>query len=146
MKERATRGSLALVAEHVPPQARLEQIGQSIQRVGVYDNGSANPWFLLGIQQGEVPFASVPIPILRLAYTPATVDNTDESLADSDMIWLGFFFLNRPGMPGKDSCPFHLNNVRLWTKQVPMDPRNATGTESSLPTFSLSSSRRRKTS
>jgi hypothetical protein len=44
--------------EHVPPQARLEQIGKSIQRVGVYDNGSANPWFLLGIQQGEVPFAS----------------------------------------------------------------------------------------
>jgi hypothetical protein len=74
----------------------------------------------------------IPLPILRLAQTLAMVDNTEESLAASDMMWLGFFFLFRPGeytMPAEDSLPFHIDDVRLWAQQVPIDPRTATDAE-----------------
>jgi hypothetical protein len=74
----------------------------------------------------------VPIPILRLAQTLAVMDNTEESLAAADMMWLGFFFLLRPGeytMPAEDSHPFHLDDIRLWNQLVAVDPKTATDAE-----------------
>jgi hypothetical protein len=66
----------------------------------------------------------IPLPILHQATAIAIAANDDVSLAISDMMWIAFFFLLRPGeytQPAEDSHPFHLADIRLWRGSVAID-------------------------
>ena len=55
--------------------------------------------------------------ILQRAYEIAVARNTPKFLALADMIWLGFFFLGRPGeytRPSEDSTPFWACDATLF--------------------------------
>jgi hypothetical protein len=66
----------------------------------------------------------IPIPILHEATKLATADGSETAFAALDMMWLGFFFLLRPGeytKPASDSHPFRLADVKLWVNNTPLD-------------------------
>jgi hypothetical protein len=66
----------------------------------------------------------IPLPILHQATAIATAANDPVSLALSDMMWIAFFFLLRPGeytQPAEDSHPFRLADIRLWKNSIAVD-------------------------
>lgn len=74
----------------------------------------------------------IPLPILHQAAAIASAANDETSLALSDMMWLAFFFLLRPGeytQPATDSHPFRLSDIRLWNNADPVDVFLATADE-----------------
>jgi len=51
----------------------------------------------------------VPVPVLQRAYEIAAQIGTPKALATADMMWLGFFFLGRPGeytAKSEESSPY----------------------------------------
>jgi hypothetical protein len=69
----------------------------------------------------------IPIPLLHEATRLATVDGSATALAVSDMLWIAFFFLLRPGeytKPASDSHPFRLCDVKLWLNSTPVHVKN----------------------
>ena len=70
----------------------------------------------------------IPISILHHASTMAAAAGDPLSLAASDLMWLAFFFLLRPGeyaFSAADSHPFRLSAISLWSHDVPVDPLTA---------------------
>ena len=62
----------------------------------------------------------LPVPLLRAASDIALHGNSAVSQALSDCLWIGFFFLNRPGEyanPTDVSAPFRICDVSLWYQE-----------------------------
>jgi hypothetical protein len=80
----------------------------------------------------------IPVPILHEATRLALADGSDLALAASDMMWLAFFFLLRPGeytKPASDSHPFRVCDVKLWANHDPIDISQATNDALLASTF-----------
>ena len=70
----------------------------------------------------------IPLTILHQASCIALLADDPSSLAASDLMWLAFFFLLRPGeysASAPDSHPFSLSDVQLWSASTPVDPFTA---------------------
>jgi len=65
----------------------------------------------------------VPVPLLIKAYNIAQARGTAKSFAVADMMWLGFFFLGRPGeytAKSEDSSPFRACDATLFMGDRPI--------------------------
>ena len=74
----------------------------------------------------------IPLPILHRAHAIALAAGDAESLAATDMMWLAFFFLLRPGEythPAENSHPFRIQDVRLWIGDRQLAVSTATAAE-----------------
>ena len=70
----------------------------------------------------------IPLALLHLATNIALQANDVTSLAASDLMWLAFFFLLRPGEysnAGPSSHPFRIADVQLWHNTTQLDPLTA---------------------
>ena len=71
----------------------------------------------------------VPVPILQRAYELALAAGDECSLATADMMWLGFFFLGRPGeytAKSEESTPFRACDTTLFKDDDPVTYEMAT--------------------
>lgn len=78
------------------------------------------------------------LPILHKATALATVTGADHLAAASDLMWLAFFFLLRPGEysgSAVDSHPFLMTDVQLWAGTLAVDPFTASAEALSHCTF-----------
>ena len=67
----------------------------------------------------------LPLALLHLATNIALQANDVASLAASDLMWLAFFFLLRPGEysnAGPSSHPFRIADIQLWHNTSQLDP------------------------
>lgn len=70
----------------------------------------------------------IPLPILHQASPIAILAGDPFSLAASDLMWLAFFFLLRPGEYSSstpESHPFTLSDIQLWSATHSVDPLTA---------------------
>ena len=66
----------------------------------------------------------IPIQILHRATSLAMAENSETIRAASDLMWIAFFFLLRPGeytQPAEDSHPFRIRDVRLFVGETLID-------------------------
>jgi hypothetical protein len=107
-----TKETLAMYPVPLPSVPRLRQILNGFRK------------------QDSAPSRVIPIPVqvLHRALAITLLQNTALSISATDLIWLAFFFLLRPGeytITGTAPHPFTLADVRLWHHGTPIDPLTA---------------------
>jgi hypothetical protein len=101
---------------------RLNPFGQVDERLG----GLLAQWRREDPEPGRVK--PIPISVLYQMDAQALAGHTPAQLAIADMIWVGYYFLCRPGeytAASEGSRPFRFQDVQLWMGQIALDSNTA---------------------